>query len=95
MTAWPAASTRWQLRDAGIARPELRQGVAQVALVESLEGAADHRTAEKLLARQARAVIGTSEGLGEKALVGDQRKARVDDVEMGVEKGHGAWPGRG
>ena len=67
---------------------ELLERVEQVGLVVGLEGAGDDRAARDVELRGPVAVVGDRERLGQKALVGDQREARIDHVEVRVEDRH-------
>ena len=67
---------------------ELLERVEQVGLVVGLEGAGDDRAARDVQVRGAGAVVGDRERLGQVALVGDERKPRIDHVEVRVEDRH-------
>jgi hypothetical protein len=77
---------RRELRDADEAGPQPRERVEQVRLVVGLERAGDDGAPDDLEPGRARPVVGDRERLRRVALVGDQPKPRVDDVEVAVEE---------
>ena len=74
-----------QLGDSDKGRSQRGQGIDQVLLVQGLEGTGDHRAAGQLQVGGALQVVSAGEVFREVAVVGNQRKASVDDVEMAVE----------
>ena len=74
------------LRDPGPARSQRREGGEKVALIECLERARDDGAALNPERFCRGTVVRKREGRRRIALVGDQRKTMVDDVEVAVEQ---------
>ena len=82
----PVARVHGDLCDTHEARPEGREGIHEIALVEGLEGPGDHGPALDVQLRGAIAVVRHRERVRQEAVVLHEGVGGVDDVQMGVEQ---------